>query len=111
MIDTQSQAARAFYREVADFAARATSTTPALRYWVTPSDIRDATMISQRVYGRRDEYLAVVAAAGVNTLEEPIPQRELVLPTEQRLAEIKRRTGFESREELREGFGPIWVVS
>jgi hypothetical protein len=61
------------------------------------------------VYGRRDEYLAVMAAAGIDNVDQPLKQKRLVLPTESQLYAIKRQTGFESIADLREGFGPVWA--
>jgi hypothetical protein len=68
----------------------------------------DLTLVSQRVYGRRDEFLAVMAAAGLDTVDQPLPQKRIVLPNEGRLIAIKRRAGFESIDDLREAGAPTW---
>ena len=105
--------ARAFWQAVRSFALRAASRPwlDALVYDTQPDERTDATLISARVYGRRDEYLAVMAAAGVSTTAEPITERRLYLPTESRLSELKRATGFESRADLLDDGVPVWADS
>jgi hypothetical protein len=110
-IDTNTQAAKNFYREVRQFSERTKSWEPALYHEITPDEIWDSTLVSKRVYGRRDEYLAIMAAAGIDTVDQPLPQKKLVLPTESQLYAIKRRAGFESREEYRENNAPTWEDS
>lgn len=109
MSDIDSQAAKDFYREVRDFAGRTKIWEPAIFHEVLLDEIWDATLISQRVYGNRDEFLAVMAAAGVDTVDQPIPQKQLVLPTTAQLYSLKRRAGFESIEASREDGKPTWI--
>lgn len=109
MIDHDTRAAKSFYREVRTFAERTQPWQSAIFYEVKPDERLDVTLVSQRVYGRRDEFLAVMAAAGLDTVEQPLTQRQLVLPTESQLFEIKRRTGFESQADYREDRKPIWA--
>jgi hypothetical protein len=108
-IDFDTQAARRFYGEVRKFAERTKPWKPAIFYETHPDEIWDLTLVSQRVYGRRDEYLAVMAAAGIDSVDQPLKQKRLVLPTEQQLNLIKRRTGFESIADLREDRKPVWL--
>ena len=108
MIDADTCAAGAFVREIRSFADRIRPWDVAIRHHVLPDEVRDPTLVSQRVYGRRDEFLAVMAAAGVDVADQPLPTRTIVLPTEGQLAQIKRRAGFESRAELRESGTPAW---
>lgn len=107
-IDQNTQAAKNFYREVREFAERTKPWEPALYHDITPNEIWDATLVSRNVYGRRDEFLAVMAAAGCDTIDQPLPQKKLVLPNEAQLFAIKRRTGFESRAEFRQDGKPTW---
>lgn len=103
-----TQAAKSFYREVRQFAERTKPWEPALFHEVTPDELWDATLVSRRVYGRRDEFLAVMAAAGIDTTEQPLPQKKLVLPTESQLYAFKRKCGFESRPEYIQDGKPTW---
>ncbi len=107
-IDQNTQAAKDFYREVRKFAERTKPWQPALFHEVTPDEIWDMTLVSKRVYGRRDEFLAIMAAAGCDTIGQPLPQKNLVLPNEAQLYAIKRRCGFESREIYRDNGKPTW---
>lgn len=87
-----------FYREVRQFALTAPVWEDAIRYFTKPDERWDATLISQRVYGNRDEYLAVMAAAGLDRWDQELTERELVLPTPDRLALIKSKTGYQSTQ-------------
>ncbi|QFY42986.1 hypothetical protein F6R98_10470 [Candidatus Methylospira mobilis] len=109
MIDNQTTAAKSFYREIRTFSERTRPWDTAVFYHTKPDEALDATLVSERVYGRRDEFLAVMAAAGIDTANQPIPQKMLTLPTETQLAAIKRRTGFESIADYRENFAPTWA--
>lgn len=83
-----------FYREVRQFALTAPSWEPAIRYFTKPDERWDLTLVAERVYGDREEYLAVMAAAGLDRLDQELTEREIVLPLPERLALIKSRTGF-----------------
>lgn len=80
-----------------------------ISYETQPDERWDVSKVSQRVYGRRDEVLCVMAAAGLDTVGQPMPQKRLTLPTESQLYAIKRSTGFESIAKSREGFAPTWA--
>jgi hypothetical protein len=107
--DINSQAARAFYREIRTFAERTKSWQTAIFYETKPDERWDLTLVSFRVYGRRDEYLTVMAAAGIDVFEQELKQKQLILPTESQLSAIKRKYGFESVSDLREDFKPTWI--
>ncbi|MGL5226028.1 MAG: hypothetical protein ACRC8Q_12020 [Aeromonas sp.] len=110
-LDANTQAARVFWRMVRDFAISARSWETAIRYEVKPDERWDATLISRRVYGRRDEFLAVLAAAGIDMVDSPIEQTTIILPTDAQLRQIKFEAGFESRDEYRDGDKPRWRVA
>ncbi|MBL8473791.1 MAG: hypothetical protein JNM98_18520 [Rhodocyclaceae bacterium] len=109
-LDVNTTAAAAFYRAVRDFAESAKEwDTSVIWYETKPDEMFDVTLVSRRVYGRRDELLAVMAAAGLDTVDQPLPQKRIALPNDGALIRIKRSTGFESIADLREGFAPIWL--
>ena len=106
--DTRS--ALDFYREVRLFSLRSKPWTVALWHEVLPDEEYDTTLIAERVYGRRDEHLAVMAAVGLDTVEAPLKVGfRFALPTEEQLYQIKRRTGFESNPDWREDGQPVWL--
>ena len=91
-MDTQS--AGSFFRAVRRFALSTKPWEPALWYETKPDERRDLTLVSYRVYGRRSEYLAVMAAAGLSHVDDELTERKLCLPTEAQLQAIKRATGY-----------------
>jgi hypothetical protein len=108
-MDTNPHAARRFYQAVRTLAETASRwSSGIIPYETTPDEQFDLSLVSERVYGRRDEYLAVMAAAGLDTMDQPMTQRLLLLPTEANLAAVKRRTGFESRSDSRYKKSPTW---
>lgn len=108
-MDKDTRAARAFYEAVAAFSKQAKPWDGnAIYHAVLPDEKLDPTLISRRVYGRPDEYLAVLAAADVSTFDEEIPYGTLVLPREGKLTAIKRQTNFESLDEQRDNGAPVW---
>lgn len=88
--------ASSFYRAVRQFADTARVWQDAIRYQTLPDERWDLTLVSQRVYGNRDEYLAVMAAAGLDRFDQELSEQELVLPTAQLLQALKRQTGYRS---------------
>ncbi|MCM1128961.1 MAG: hypothetical protein NC211_03655 [Alistipes senegalensis] len=112
MLDKNTRAAKSFYREVRKFSESAKPWDNNVVWYETrPDEMYDITLVSSRVYGRRDEYLAVMAAAGLDTAYQPLKQKRLALPNDRMLLSIKRRTGFESIASLREDGQPIWAES
>lgn len=85
-----------FYRAVRQFAATRQPWQDAVRYDTLPDEEWDLTLVSQRVYGNRNEALAVMAAAGLDRMDQQLTQRTLVLPTPIQLEAFKRMTGFAS---------------
>lgn len=91
-----NQSAKNFYRAVRLFAERTKRWQMANVYEVKPDERFDITLVAERVYGDRNETLAVMAAAGMDSVNQPLSQKTLVLPTSSQLAAIKRNTGFVS---------------
>ena len=108
MTDVDTQAAKDFYKEVRLFSERTKVWESAVFHQVMLDEVWDITLVSLRVYGNRDEFLAVMATAGIDTVDQPLQQKQLVLPTPSQLYAIKRRSGFESIAELREAGQPTW---
>lgn len=108
-MDKDPRAAKSFYRDVRKFAQGTKPWQPQISYETKPDEVLDITLVSQRVYGRRDEVLAVMAAAGLDTADQPLTQRRLVLPNEGQLHAMKRRAGFESIASYREDGVPTWL--
>lgn len=108
-LDADSQAAKTFFREVSQFSERVKPWEVAVFHDVMPDEQYDPTLVSRRVYGRPDEFMTVMAAAGVDHVDMPLPLRRIVLPTEAQLHVLKRRAGFESKAEYRDGGKPVWV--
>jgi hypothetical protein len=82
------------YRLVRQFAVNTPIWGTAIRYEVLPDEQWDLTLVSKRVYGTRDEFLTIMAAAGLNRLDDKLPQIELVLPTADQLAALKVQAGY-----------------
>jgi hypothetical protein len=91
MASTYTSAA-ALYRLVSEFAQRQPDWADAVRYQTTPDERWDMTLVSQRVYGNRDEFLTVLAAAGLDSLAQELTPRVLVLPSADQLRQMKARS-------------------
>lgn len=105
-IDMDTGAAKRFYALIRVFSIRTKPWQPAIWYETKPDEEWDATLVSSRVYGRNDEFLTVMAAAGVDGIDQPIPQMKLCLPTEAQLYFFKGSANFESRASMRNNFEP-----
>ena len=108
-LDVNTQAAKDFYKEIRKFSERVKPWQPAIFYDITVDEAWDATRISERVYGNRHEFLAVMAAAGVDSVDQELTQKRIALPTPAQLYAIKRKTGFESNPEYRDNYQPTWI--
>lgn len=109
-MDRDTRAAASFFREVRRIAEQAKPwDTDVIFYETKPDEMYDLTLVSRRVYGYPDETVAVMAAAGIDHVDMPLPQKQIILPNAALLLRIKRKTGFESRASLREDYAPIWA--
>lgn len=88
------QARNRLYQLVRDFAVQTPAWGNAIRYFTTPDERFDLTLVSQRAYGSRDEALVIQAAAGLDSPELELSERALVLPTRAQLADMKVRAGY-----------------
>lgn len=86
-----------FYRTVRQFALTAPVwASDAIRFQTTVAHRWDVTLVSQAVYGNRDEFVAVMAAAGLNRFDDQLIEQVLVLPSPQRLQVIKQQCNYDS---------------
>lgn len=110
VLDKNTQAAKVFWKAVQTWAAGVRQWDEAIYYDIKPDEQWDVTLVSQRVYGRRCEYLAVMASAGISYVDSPINQKQIILPSEVQLRKLKFASGFESRHEYRSKGQPTWRV-
>lgn len=72
-------------------------TTPAwanaIRYQTKPDERLDLTLVARRVYGTPNEWPVIMAAAGLQSVDEPLNEQLLVLPTADNLQRLKRNLG------------------
>lgn len=93
-LEDQTPSTAMFYKMVRNFALRTRPWQTAIRYQTKPDERSNLPLVSQRVYGRRDEFLAVMAAAGLDSVEQVMSERLLTLPTEGQLKAFKDRARF-----------------
>lgn len=89
-------AAATLVRLVGEFAQRQPAWAERVVYQTLPDERWDMTLTSKRVYGNRDEFLTIMAAAGLDSPEQELTERALVLPTARQLALMKERAGFKA---------------
>ena len=109
-MDKDNRAAKNFYSAIRRFSEKAkTWDKDAVFYETKPDERFDLSLVSRRVYGTPDEFLAVAASASIDTFDQPLEQKTIVLPSRSALLRIKRETGFESVYDLRENGSPVWL--
>lgn len=110
---SQFFAAALFYRAVRAFVQDAKPWQPGvIAHHVMPDERMDITKISERVYGNRHEFLAVMAAANMSDMSKPMPDHVslLLMPPVQALEDMKRGAGFESNPVFRDNGAPTWII-
>lgn len=90
-----------FIKAIRTFAVQTPEWANAVRYFTKPDERTDITLIAERVYGNRTEFMAIFAAAGMDTFEQTIDEQRLVLPIYGQLQLIKRQTGYLTNAEKR----------
>ncbi len=88
------QARNLLFAAVRDFATLTPIWDSAILYFTKPDERLDLTLVSQRVYGSRTEALVIQAAAGLDSPEHTLTERQLVLPTLTQLREMKLQAGY-----------------
>lgn len=81
-------------RAVGNFAQRQPAWAECVIYHSRPDERWDLTLVSERVYGNRDEVLTIMAAAGLDSFEQEMSERILVLPSPRQLVALKAAAGF-----------------
>lgn len=89
-------AAADYLRRVRAFAQTTPDWAECIIYDTLPDERLDLTLASRRVYGTPDEFLAIMAAAGLDSVEQEMGERRLVLPTARQLAALKALAGFDN---------------
>lgn len=87
-------AAATFVQRVREFAQRQPEWAECILYDTLPDERWDITLASRRVYGTPGEFLAIMAAAGLDSVEQEMTERRLVLPTARQLLQFKALAGF-----------------
>lgn len=92
------QATNRLYQMVRDFALQTPAWGDAIRYHTQPDERLDLTLASFRVYGTDREWMVIQAAAGLDSVEAPLFEQLLTLPTVPRLRDMRREAGFSGYE-------------
>ena len=78
------------HTKLRQFALETPSWGTAVRYHSKPDERFDLTLIARRVYGLPEEWPVIMAAAGLQSVDEPLNEQLLVLPTLSQLQTLKR---------------------
>ncbi len=89
-----TMSAASLYQKVRNFSIQTPVWGEAIRYFTKPDERHDLTLVSRRVYGRVDEFLVVMASAGLDSVEQVLTEQLLVLPTEAQLFKMKQAAGY-----------------
>ena len=81
------------YKRIRQFALETPDWATAIRYHSKNDEKHDLTLIARRVYGLPNEWPVIMAAAGLQSVDEPLNEQLLVLPTLSQLQTLKRELG------------------
>lgn len=82
-----------FYSLIRKLAQTTPAWATAIRYHTKPDERFDLTLVARRAYGLPSEWRVIMAAAGLQSVDEPLNEQLLVLPTLEQLQRLKRNTG------------------
>jgi len=85
-----NQSKSQIYALIRQFALETPSWGTAIRYHTKPDERYDLTLIARRVYGLPEEWPVIMASAGLQSVDEPLNEQLLVLPTLAQLQTLKR---------------------
>jgi len=91
---TSYTAAAELYRRIREFSQTQPDWAECILYETKPDEAYNLPLVSFRVYGRRTEFVPIMAAAGLDSPEQRLKSRTLKLPTDRQLAIIKGLAGF-----------------
>lgn len=80
-------------KRLRQFATETPSWATAIRYHTKPDERFDLTLVARRVYNLPNEWPVIMAAAGLQSVDEPLNEQLLVLPTLAQLQTLKRELG------------------
>jgi hypothetical protein len=89
----------AFVQAIRRFATQTPDWASAIRYQTLPDERGDLMLAARRAYGDYTQYMVIFAAAGLDTLEQVMPEQILVLPNYTQLQLIKRQTNYLTDDE------------
>lgn len=101
LVLNRQNAVMKFYLLVRQFSLKAKPWTEAIRYETKLDERFDMTLTSQRTYGYRDEFIAIQAAANLDSTEQELTEQLLILPPPLVLDNIKKVAGYRSVEAYR----------
>ncbi|CAN7646951.1 hypothetical protein [Paraburkholderia terricola] len=93
-IETNTSAVAIFYQLVRQYALTTPAWAVTKSYQTKPDERWDLTLASRRVYGVPDEFLAIMAAAGLDSVEQEMPEQLLILPDAATLKSFKTQAKF-----------------
>ena len=80
-------------RDLISLAVANSKTGQIIRHTIGTDEINDPTLVAYRTYGNRDDYDVVMVCAGTNAIWQPLPEREIYLPTPSSLIFLKKTHG------------------
>jgi hypothetical protein len=93
-IETNTSAVAIFYQLVRQYALTTPAWAVTQSYQTKPDERWDLTLASRRVYGIPDEFLTIMAAAGLDSVEQEMPEQLLILPDAATLKSFKTQAKF-----------------
>jgi hypothetical protein len=100
-IEQNTAAVAIFYKLVRQYALTTLPWQVVNSYQTKPDERWDLTLASRRVFGRSDEFLTIMAAAGLDSVEQYMPEQFLILPDEPTLASFKTQAKFVNQASAR----------
>ncbi|MDQ7977151.1 hypothetical protein QYH69_07810 [Paraburkholderia sp. SARCC-3016] len=93
-IETNTSAVAIFYQLVRQYALTTPAWAVTQSYQTKPDERWDLTLASRRAYGIPDEFLTIMAAAGLDSVEQELPEQLLILPDAATLKSFKTQAKF-----------------
>jgi hypothetical protein len=92
--EVNTSAVAIFYQLVREYALTTPAWAVTQSYQTKPDERWDMTLASRRVYGIPDEFLTIMAAAGLDSVEQEMPEQLLILPDAATLQSFKTQAKF-----------------